>query len=1210
MASDLKGAVSAAGMQGLDLLQKIIRARKGIMACGDEYAVSVTDGGRVRFAGSNAYGQEKSSGWQNIRAVYGSRDYLLGLTEDGRILFSGRDLHGICAGVSHWCSVDMVACSPTRAAALLLGGRVVCVGDSENGCDETAEWIDVRDICCGRDFTLGLTSSGRVLIAGGSIAFREYVNSWGTVAGIFSDALGNHAYAITADGHLAATRRLPVDMRDRSNLVFAAVSGDCICTLTADGRVCAENRIDTAGWGRGFVSLSAGCSRLLALDRQGRVTAAVTGRQRFPGKGRVSDDIDIGWSDLTGWLPLFDTYERFSTGRRNLSEKLQRDGRMYQIRRTQAVRYGRRLACGERMTACIAADGHVLVTGGLEKPQTWREITALSCGASHILALRSDGSVQADGSDTDGCCRTETWKTIVGVLAFRAHSLGLTADGHVRYAGAPDTEISCVSGWTDIRMLRGSETLVLGVTKDGSIRFCGHHAALDAACRRRGCEGTAENINTLFEDWSNLRDVVISEHVLAGLRADGTVVALSEDGDIEASAAEWRNIRTVAVGARHLAGLEYGGRVVAAGNNAHGQCETDGWHQVTSVACSDACTVGLRMDGTAVSAGKLHTGGPNAVYSNGWVRCAVDGWSHLLAVCCGRNHVAAMTDGGQILSYGRDTDGQCSGVASFSVFYDLRQFDGYTIFGSEDSAGADPLPQQQQPEKSRRDDRASFSNASGWFPYAPILRDVADRLAANIQCDEDGLTILTPEGTFRWLYGEHRLICEKDEIIRRTDEGQNVRIYIKESAKGRLIAVGDNQEGQCDTGSWKEIVAGSTSGSHTVGLRSNGRLLATGRNTSGECEVNDWSRVVQVAALPGITLALRADGRVLHTGKGGKELDSLCGVVAMTGSGGHASFVMSDGSLLVYHTGSTASPEKVEGFRLFCPSAERSILSRWNSQTDRADCARMVRRQIGCGLAHAVRILPRGRVAFVGSDEFGQCDVTDLKGVTAVACGLNHTAAVADGRVHTVGLGRDGQCADTMLNAALVNASDGQSRTGAACYLTVACGYEHTAALRGDGRVFAVGASPDGRCDTSQWHDVVDIACGVRHTAAVLSDGHCVAVGDNSRGQCMVDNWKNVTMIACGEFHTVGVTADGRVLAAGSSGEEQCRVGDLRDVISVACLPDATICIHADGHVTLRGGDDALAEAVAPIRDAVAADGTEYHLLILTADRRVLFLPS
>ena len=196
MASPFIATAQAADRQELDLLQQSIRARKGILACGDEYAAAVTAGGRVLFAGSNAYGQEQATAWQDILAVCGSRDYLLGLTGDGSVHFAGRDTHGIRAGVAHWSRVDMVACSTTHAAALLIGGRVLCAGELSDRCTDTSEWSDVRDICCGRDFTLGLTAAGEVLIAGGSYALREHIATWGTVVGLFSDVQGNAAYAV------------------------------------------------------------------------------------------------------------------------------------------------------------------------------------------------------------------------------------------------------------------------------------------------------------------------------------------------------------------------------------------------------------------------------------------------------------------------------------------------------------------------------------------------------------------------------------------------------------------------------------------------------------------------------------------------------------------------------------------------------------------------------------------------------------------------------------------------------------------------------------------------------------------------------------------------------------------------------------------------------------------------------------------------------
>ena len=307
MASPFIATARAADRQELDLLQQSIRARKGILACGDEYAAAVTAGGRVLFAGSNAYGQEQATAWQDILAVCGSRDYLLGLTGDGSVRFAGRDTHGIRAGVAHWSRVDMVACSTTHAAALLIGGRVLCAGELSDRCTDTSEWSDVRDVCCGRDFTLGLTAAGEVLIAGGSYALREHIATWGTVVGLFSDVQGNAAYAVTADGRLVSTRPLPYWARKWSNLVFVAASNGCIRALTAEGQLRTGNRTGAAPGGAGYVSLAVGASGLLALDRQGNVTLPETRMRRRCLSGGTRDGVDTGWSDLFDWTPLFRT---------------------------------------------------------------------------------------------------------------------------------------------------------------------------------------------------------------------------------------------------------------------------------------------------------------------------------------------------------------------------------------------------------------------------------------------------------------------------------------------------------------------------------------------------------------------------------------------------------------------------------------------------------------------------------------------------------------------------------------------------------------------------------------------------------------------------------------------------------------------------------------------------------------------------------------
>ena len=63
------------------------------------------------------------------------------------------------------------------------------------------------------------------------------------------------------------------------------------------------------------------------------------------------------------------------------------------------------------------------------------------------------------------------------------------------------------------------------------------------------------------------------------------------------------------------------------------------------------------------------------------------------------------------------------------------------------------------------------------------------------------------------------------------------------TASGRVLAAGDNSNGQCDVGDWDNIVAVAAGSTHTLGLRADGTVVSAGSNADGQCGVGAWSGI-------------------------------------------------------------------------------------------------------------------------------------------------------------------------------------------------------------------------------------------------------------------------------------------------------------------------------------------------------------------------------
>lgn len=138
-------------------------------------------------------------------------------------------------------------------------------------------------------------------------------------------------------------------------------------------------------------------------------------------------------------------------------------------------------------------------------------------------------------------------------------------------------------------------------------------------------------------------------------------------------------------------------------------------------------------------------------------------------------------------------------------------------------------------------------------------------------------------------------------------------------------------------------------------------------------------------------------------------------------------------------------------------------------------------------------------------------------------------------------------------------------------YETISAGDYHTVAIKNDGTVVAAGRTEYGRCDVSDWADIIEVSAGWNHIVGLKSDGTVVATGDNYYGQCDVSGWTNIISVNAGEGRTIGVKSDGTVVVTGNTvlNGSSDEISQWKNIIEVSQGIGYTIGLKADGTVVI-----------------------------------------
>ena len=449
---------------------------------------------------------------------------------------------------------------------------------------------------------------------------------------------------------------------------------------------------------------------------------------------------------------------------------------------------------------------------------------------------------------------------------------------------------------------------------------------------------------------------------------------------------------------------------------------------------------------------------------------------------------------------------------------------------------------------------------------------------------------------------------------------------------GTVIAVGENNHGQCNTGDWKDVVAVAAGSSYTVGLKSDGTVVTTQSEKSSD--IADWENIVTIAAGWCRTIGLKADGRVVATDDG------------------------------LYGEG------KVNGWR--------DIVA------------------VAVGFYHTVGLKADGTVVAVGDNENGQCNVTGWTNIVAVSAGRSHTVGLkADGTVVAtkyIGDNYTNQCdvddwSDVVAVAALAGGTIGLKADGTTVATSswmspwrdvtaVAAGGLSAVCLKVDGTVATTSNVKYNNDDLASWKlfNHIDtlpqeleeeriarkkrekeeriaqekkaeerrvanakraeakrkreeeeriarekeaeeerqrvkentkrlgairekirpaqhmIGEGSHHIVGLKADGTVVAVGDyydtSNRNPCNAERWNEIVAIDASSLHTVGLTLEGSVMFAGFDGLGNCNTYGWTDIVSIATTVDQVVGLKGNGTV-VSSHKDGIQSAVATWKDIV-----------------------
>jgi len=719
----------------------------------------------------------------------------------------------------------------------------------------------------------------------------------------------------------------------------------------------------------------------------------------------------------------------------------------------------------------------------------------IAAGAVHDLALKSDGTVWAWGSNSFG-------------------QLGNNTSGINTKSPIP-VQVSGLSGVVDVAAGRLHS---LAVKSDGTVWAWGRNSSGQLG------NTTITSLSSVPVQVSGLNGVISvgagSLHSLA-VKSDGTVWAWGSNSSgelgnntvinslIPVQVSGLTGITAVSAGEAHSLAVKSDGTVWAWGSNGSGRLgngaisitsripvQVFGTTGVRAAAAGEEHSIGVKSDGTVWAWGSNGSGqlGIGSTIADSRIPIQVLGLTSVTAIAAGDKHSLAVKSDGTVWAWGYNQYGQLGDNTGATSLVPIQ------VAGMAGITGVAGRYFHSLVFKAGVPALTTTSTTTTTSTLAPVSTTLSATVPATTPPSTSSSGAVSAPGS-PWAWGSKGATGLGDNTV--GDKKAPVPVSglsgVVDVAAGRL---------------------------HSLAVKSDGTVWAWGLNDKGQLGDNTTaSRYIPV------------------------QVSGLTGVIAVAGGESHSLAVKSDGTVWAWgyndygQLGDTSTtprnaPVQVSGLTGVTDVAAGNV----HSLALRSDGT------VWAWGSHAFGKLGIG-VTFIPS--YIPVQVSGLTGVIAVAAGKDNSLAVkSDGTVWAWGDNSVGQLGDTTTT----NRSAPVQVSGLTGVIAVAGGGTHSLAVKSDGTVWAWGYNNYGQLgDTTTTNrntpvqvsgltGVIAVAGGESHSLAVKSDGTVWTWGYNYYGQLgdntttqrvnpvQVSGLTGVTAIAGRNFHSLALKAGAPVL--------------------------------------------------------------------------------